>query len=394
MKLLIISEDKTIFEEKSESRNNILNYASFLDNLFVVVANKTEKKSDKISQIAENAWIYKTHSFSKLFRVFKIYRLASFELKARGIFQPDLIMCEDQFISTFAGYLLSKKFKRPLYINISEINERKFFFPKGIKRIFLSKILLFILNRSNYVKVDSQKTREKILKKYPHLYIDAIKPYFDLESLIDKADKNLEKLKKTKKDKFTTTAFVNTKEQVNLAVDILRKLNMHYPPSILTLLPSDDLQNKNLMRLVNKNLRPFVIIEKQKEKWSEVLINSNIFFGISKDEEYESALTKACIIGVTIIAKEDETSKNLIEDNSTGFLCPLTKKDEVVEYFENKTLYLMKNPSISLTFKMNIPLSFKQQFSDTKEEYTKKLKSSWEDCFKKYKEDHLKYYRY
>jgi len=40
----------------------------------------------------------------------------------------------------------------------------------------------------------------------------------------------------------------------------------------------------------------------------------------------------------------------------------------------------MKNPLIGLNFKVNLPSSFKQQFNETEEGYTDKLKISMERC--------------
>lgn len=101
-------------------------------------------KKIKTKQISQNTWIYKTNSISKLLRIWNVFNLASFEVKAKNIFQADLIIYKDQFVSTFAGYLLAKKFKKPLYVFLSESNERKFFNPAGLKNFLLSKIFDFI----------------------------------------------------------------------------------------------------------------------------------------------------------------------------------------------------------------------------------------------------------
>jgi hypothetical protein len=102
MKILLLSEDNSIFDDNSVSRARILEYASLVDTLFVVVATGHDKNSNKTKQISQNTWLYKTNSISRFLRIWDIFNLVSFEVRAKGIFQADLIICEDQYVSTFA----------------------------------------------------------------------------------------------------------------------------------------------------------------------------------------------------------------------------------------------------------------------------------------------------
>lgn len=404
MKILLLSEDSSIIDDNSLVQARILEYASQVSMFFVVVATDFKKKSIKVKEVAQNTWLYQTNSTYKFLHIWDVFKLASFEIKNKGTFQANMIMCEGQLTSALAGYFLSKKFKRPLYILFSEANEKKFLAPVGLKNFLLSKIFGFVLINADYIKVNNFETKEKLRKKFAlktHM-IQVIKPSIDPDMLLasSKVLASEEKIensfikRKFPEFKFTAVSFVDNIEQVKLSLEILKKVNQHFPPISLILLFSYNLKSSRINHFIKGHLKTFVRAENVGEDLCEYLVSSNVFFGLSKGEKYEEILNKACAVGAAIVALQDDISKKFIEDNATGFICPASSKQEIIDYYAAKTLFLMENPSIGVGFKINIPISFKQQFNDTKKEYLNKLKLSWIECLSKYKESRLKFYRY
>ena len=148
MKILLLTEDNSILEENSPKNSKLLEYSSFVNGLFVIILTNKNKNSFKTKRLTQNAWIYQAISSLKILRIINAFKLASFEVKANGVFQADLIICEDQFISTITGYFLSKKFRRPLYIFLTDENERKLFYPVGVIQIIKANFLWFIFKRA------------------------------------------------------------------------------------------------------------------------------------------------------------------------------------------------------------------------------------------------------
>ncbi len=400
MRILLLSEDISIFDDNSESRRKVLEYASIVSTLFVVVASDYKKDSPRTKQIAPNAWIYQTNSHFAFFKIYNILRLISFELKVKGFFQADLIIADSTFTSLMAGYLVAKKYKRLLYALLTETDEKGFFIPVGAVNYILTKIAWYILAKAYCIKVDSFNAREKLLRKSPTLKIEVIKPFIDISSLRtkpkidvneDRTAKNLIK-KRFSQFRFTAVSFVDSTAQIKETLEILDRVNKHFPPISLILLLSNNLIDTNINHYVRSDLKTFVYAEVIGDNISEYLSGSNVFWGISAGEKYEEILSKACILGATIITKDSEISRKLIEDNITGFICETLLEQEIINYFVSKTFYLMENPEIGLGFKMNVSMSFEQQFSNSKDEYINKLKSSLEENLEDYKSDHLKWY--
>ncbi len=400
MKILIISEDNSIFSDSAIKQHTFLEYSSFVNELFVIVLTSIEKNSNKLKQLAKNVWLYRATANLKIFRIINAIHLASFEVKAGGVFQADLIVCEDQYVSTIAGYLISKKFKKPLYIFFSEENERKLFNPFGFKEILLSKILWFIFKKAECIKVTNLRAQEKLLKKSSILKVELIKPFVDFSSLLSKSkivvqeDSNENDLIKSKfpQLRFTSVVFVDNIKQLKISLSILEGLNKYFPPTSLVIIISNNLNLKKINNFIDKKFKTFVYVESINDDLIKYLAQSNAFWGISQGEKYEEILSKACALGSKIIALKSDISTKFIDDNATGYICPISSERDEINYFVTKNLFLMKNPLIGLNFKVNLPFTFKKQFNDTEEDYINKLKESFKVCIEKFKIDHANYY--
>lgn len=406
MKALILSEDKTIFGNNSLSQKRIVEYSALVNMLFVVVAGglRKDSKNDSAGQhLIEKIWLYQTKDNPFILKVFDLYKLASFQIKNKGVFHADIIICEDQPVSTLAGYLLAKKYKRPLYINISEANHRNYFSGNKHHNFLISKLLNIVLKKADCVKVDSDSIKKHLSKSLPESKIEVIKPFVDIKTLIAdyksvSGDSN-EKKKEIIRSRFglirfTVVTFVNSINEARIAIDILRKINMFSSQISLFLIHSENISHNEILSQINDDVKSFIYVEDLNNNIVDYLISSNLFWGISSGEKYEETFVKACVAQSAIIAKRDSFTEEFIDDGTTGFLCPASTNEELINYMADRHIYLMRNYNIAVGFKINIGLTFKQQFGNTnvKEEYLQTLQLSWQKCIEEYKKAHTKLY--
>lgn len=405
MKVLVLSEDKNIFD-KNSSQKRIVEYSAMVDILFVVVAGGLTKDSnnDKVGQrFIDKIWIYQTKNNSFFFKVYELYKLASFQIKNKGIFQADLIVCEDQPVSTLAGYLLARKYKRPLYVFISEASFRNYFSGFQKHKYLASRLLKYVLKRSDCIKVDTDSIKKELLKNIPDLKIDVIRPFIDIKTLISEYNTSGAESNEKKKEiirsrfglvRFTAITFVNSINEARLALDVLKKVNTFSSQISLFLIHSENISGNQILSLINDDMKKFVYVDNLNNNIVDYLMSSNIFWGISSGERYEETFIKACVTQSVIIAKRDPFAEEFIDDGTTGFLCPSNTGEELENYIADRHIYLMRNYNIAVGFKINIGLAFKQQFGNTnvKTEYLQTLYESWSKCINEYKKAHTKLY--
>jgi glycosyltransferase involved in cell wall biosynthesis len=120
-RLLMISTDRLLFEEKSAVRARQIEYAIKWEEVHIIIFNtRVDSMSDfaksKI-QISPNCWIYSTESSSKF-----LYPLDAIKLGCQIITEHKIteITCQDASLTAMVGLSLKKKFNIPLEIQIHE----------------------------------------------------------------------------------------------------------------------------------------------------------------------------------------------------------------------------------------------------------------------------------
>jgi glycosyltransferase involved in cell wall biosynthesis len=112
-KLLMISTDRKIFEEKSAVRLRQIEYAKKWEEVHIVVLTKGKKLQETV--VASNCWAYPTNSLSKITAPFDASRLGRFIAGKRGITE---ITCQDAFLTAMAGLSVKKAYSIPLELQV------------------------------------------------------------------------------------------------------------------------------------------------------------------------------------------------------------------------------------------------------------------------------------
>ncbi len=150
MKILTLGLDNSILDKNSSLAKRVLEYADLVESYIVIVPNSEYKKID----ISSKAKIYGSSGGGKINKLIKIYSLAKKIIKEGKI---DVISVQDQYYLAFIGYLLSKKFKIGLEIQIHGFE--KF---SGLRKM----IAKFVLPRANSVRVVSQRLKKELIRDF------------------------------------------------------------------------------------------------------------------------------------------------------------------------------------------------------------------------------------
>ncbi len=111
MKILTLGLDNSILDKNSPLAKRVLEYGDLVKKYTIIVPNKS-KKEIKLSDKVE---IYGEGGRNKFVSLFKIFRLAKKELKNNNY---DIISVQDQYYLALLGWLLARKFKLGLEIQV------------------------------------------------------------------------------------------------------------------------------------------------------------------------------------------------------------------------------------------------------------------------------------
>ena len=157
-RLLMISTDRLIFDEKSEVRARQIEYAKNWDEVHIVVFNRYPRGvSDANLKISPNCWIYSTESYSKFLYPFDAIKLGRQIITEHKISE---ITCQDSSLTAMVGVSLKKKFNIPLEIQIHTDIGSPYF-----ARTITNKIRL-MMAKKYLLEADKIRVVSERIKKY------------------------------------------------------------------------------------------------------------------------------------------------------------------------------------------------------------------------------------
>lgn len=177
LRVLMISTDRDIFRDGTPVRERMKEYGTLVAELHILVFAK-KSLGLKEQKIASNVWVYPTRSRSRWSYIFDARRAAlslfdvdpettvfGFTLGVKEK-QIDLVTTQDPFETGLAGYLISRKIKVPLHLQV----HTDFLSPYFSSVSFLNRIRVilakFLLPRAEAVRIVSKKVKEEISKRF------------------------------------------------------------------------------------------------------------------------------------------------------------------------------------------------------------------------------------
>lgn len=381
LRVLMISTDRNIFKEGSAVRERISEYGKSFRQLHIIIFTKRFQKF-RPEKISDNVWVYPTKSWCKIFYAFDAAKVAKREFAK---FLPkiiSIISTQDPFETGIAGWLLARKFKLPLQIQI----HTDFLSPYFWRGSFLNKIRVtigrFVLKRADGIRVVSERIKNSLKAKSYKLKADPIVlPIFvDIEK-IKNTPANFSVHKKYPQFSFIIMTASRLEKEKNLfmAVEIMKDLVKQYPKMGMIIV-GEGKEKKKLKQLVSKyNLEGNIIFE----GWQNDLISyyktSNVFLSTSLYEGYGLTLIEALACGCPVISSDVGVAGEVISEGESGFICPVNDKN----CFIKRILETMGMPGLKEKLGIYSKAAVNEKLSISKEEYFFRYRQIMENCLRK-----------
>ncbi len=377
MKILSIGTDRNLFDERSEVRQRIIEYGSLVDELHIIVFTRRKSQiTNHKSQISENVYLYSTNSRSRWFYVFDAYRIAKKILSAS---EQWLITSQDSFECGLVGWLLKRKFKIPLQLQI----HTDFLSPYFWKDSFLNKVRMvlakFLIPRADCLRVVSERIKKSINSKFKILNskITVLLVYVDVKRIQEAPVKTDLHKKYPQFDFVILMASRLTREKnIGLAIEAMTEIVKKYPKTGLIIVGDGPERNNLKSQISNLKINENIIIENWSDDLASYYKTADLFLLTSNYEGYGMAVVEAMAAGCPVIMTDVGLANEILVDKKDGLVIPVGDKEKLIEAISN----LIKNPDLRNDLIRNSQKTL--SFWPRREDYLKAYFASWLLCRK------------
>ncbi|HNZ86410.1 MAG TPA: glycosyltransferase family 4 protein [bacterium] len=351
MQILVVGNDKNIFNENSKLLERILEYSKIVEKYFVVVPNN---KSVNINK--DNLHIFSFGGRNKFTQIIKLF-FGTIKIFKKERF--NLISVQDQYYLAFIAYLLSKKLKTGLEIQIHGFE--KYY---GLRK-FIANI---VIPRANSIRVVSERLKKEIIEKFK-ISEDKITvvPIYTKSMVLDLGIRA-----ERKKFVFLTIGRLVKVKNIELQIRALKKIVEKYQNIELHIVGEGPEKN-NLEKLAEDlNLKNYVKFFGYQNNVEKFYQNCDVFLLTSNYEGWGLVAIEALQYKIPIIMTDVGCANEIIINNENAIIIPVNN----LKLLENAMIQIYEDRVLREKFSNNTQIAVSKLL--TKEQTLDLYKKSWE----------------
>ena len=380
MNLLVIGNDRALFDQTSGVAKRIKEYATLVEKMEVVVYSKKSLHLEKYS--VANLTVTPTNSRGVFFYIFDAFRLGLRILKKWKVTNPQgksIITVQDHhevgivgvLLKCVSGAHLQVQEHADYYTNHNWRNER-------VLNFFKYYFGFLVIRYADGVRVVSNRIKETLHRKLniPYSRIVAVHVRSQFEKIVESEVKlNLhEKYPDAEKIILTTPRLVPQKN-LPLLINSFAGLLKKHPKALLVIVGKGP-KKKSLMSLVQGlHIEKHVVFEDWTDDVASYMKTADIYALSSSWEGWGMVVIEAMAAGLPIIMTDVGCAHEVFKDGVNGIIVPVEDENSFVEGL----ISLYENEKLCQVYSQNN----KQAIEDfiTLDDHLLLHKKSYEVCF-------------
>ena len=306
MKILMLSTDSTILEERSDSRERMIWYGSAAEEMHIILP----KAGKSQVQISKNVWVYSTNSRFKIFYPVDAYKIGK-QIISNFQIPNSLVTAQDPFLIGLVGYFLKLRFGLLLQLQIHTDFLSPYFWKESLKnkaRVLLAK---WLMEKADCVRVVSGRIKDSLVssvrRQASGLKISVLPVFVDIAKIRNQPVRTDLHKKYPDYDFIILMASRLTREKnIGLAIeaicDMLNSKSEFLNPKPLLLIVGSGPEEKNLkQKTKNCKLTTDVVFEPWTDDITSYYKTADLFLLTSDYEGYGRTVVEAAAAGLPVI---------------------------------------------------------------------------------------------
>ena len=364
MKVLSISLDKKILDKNSNNFQRQKEYSRLVDELHIVVFGPDKKIK------TNNLFIYGSGGNNRINRFLNAYKISKKILENKDL-RGWLITTQDPFFSGLLGYLLKRKFKIKLHIQVHTDFLSRYFCQESLYNLFQYFLGKFITKKADAFRAVSQRIKKSLVRWGINANkIMAVPIYTEIRN--PKSE-----IRKQGKSVFLTIARLVRVKNIGLQIKAMAEIIKRYP-NIELWIVGDGPERKRLQTMAHK-----LQITKNIKFWGwqdnleKFYRQADVFLLTPNYEGWPQVVVQAAFFSLPIIITDFSSAGEFIINNKNGIIIPLND----LFFLKRAMIKLIENKKLRKRLGKNVKKAILGLFS--KDETLKLYKKSWDIALKK-----------
>lgn len=327
MTLIMISLDKKIFQSGSETQQRMIKYGKLADKLFIVVFTGRHYQP---TRLADNVWVYPTFSWHRFLCFFDAVKLIGWLIKKEKLeAEKCRVTVQDPFETALAGWLIKKKFKIFLQIQIHTDFLSPFFWRESLLNKIRVIIAKWLVGRADNWRVVSGRIKNSLVSflKIPAVKIFVIPIYVDGEKI--RRDPPRFDLRRQYPDFdfiILNTGRLSREKNLLFFLEIFREL-VRFNSKALFLMVGEGAERQKIARqIAGYGLGNNVKIEPWTNDPASYYQGADLFIFCSNYEGYGRTVIEAMAAGLPVVMTDVGCAEEIIKNGANGLVLERDKK--------------------------------------------------------------------
>lgn len=379
LKILLVTQDSTLFEEGSLSRARMLEYGALVNQLHVIVLCRIGH-GFRITKISPNVWLYPTNSIFKALYPLDALRISYFQITWKHRLQANLISAEDPFETGLCAWLIARRNKKRLHIKVENDFLDPHYVEEGVRAELKMYLAKYVVTKALRIQAASQKIKQSLetMLFIPHDRISVLAPYVDINRIMAEPIKNDLRTRYGSGFIILMNTRLSKEKNIPLAISVMERIVRMYPKTTLVIVGSGH-QRGRLMSLVHKaGLSHNVFFESKAQDLISYYKSAHVNLITSDYEDHGAPIIEALAASCPVVATYTPVSTSIFGSlKYSHYLCPAGDGDCLTARVKE----LMEVTGARDDFKINAKYIVQDLLPYTKEQYLQAVKKDWLLCF-------------
>lgn len=375
MKVLMISGDTGVFNEFSEVRARVTDYASLFDELHIVaVGKKKAVKSEKISE--SNLFLYSV-SGGLLLRFFRCLRMLM-QICRRANIGVISAQGADEF--GFLGFFVARRFGIPFQLQIHTDIMSPWYRRASWRERLRYYLAFFLIPRADCIRVVSQRVRKSLVSKFKiqDSRMSVLPIFTDLSHFLKAKSQQKADARFADYDFKIIAAgrFVDKEKNFGVLIEVMRDLVKARPRVLLVLVGEGPDRKHYELQIARLGIEKNVALEPWRDDLSSYYKIFDLFVLPSYYEGWGRSAVEALAAGLPVLMTDVGLAGEVIVGGNNGIIVPVgdykALRDSLFSFFEDAALRKRLQEGVK-SFQKNC-------LKETKERYLEEYRKSFECC--------------